>query len=295
MWRFGVPLLLVVLVLCGAFTFINYTTDDPFITFRYADNIVAGEGPVYNPGERVEGYSNPTWLLLMTAASALLPDDRPLAMLWVAKFLGVVLTVCMVLVVYAAERRALPDRLPVASLFLAANPCLWVWSVSGLEAPLCAFLIATVLYDEVVKGGTLTGATAIGLLAVSRPEMPLLLIVYLAYRWVETKAPPWRNSAAFLLAVAPFLAYFGFRVWFFLDIFPNTYYAKAASHDWAGGFGYLWQSLRQFHMYWTMLPLLVIGLVTRRGPGRNLALVFLVAYTLFIVASGGDWMPAARF
>ena len=39
------------------------TADDAFITFRYAQNLVEGLGPVYNPGERVEGYSSPIWML----------------------------------------------------------------------------------------------------------------------------------------------------------------------------------------------------------------------------------------
>ena len=36
-----------------------YLLDDAFISFRYARNLVEGHGLVYNPGERVEGYTNP--------------------------------------------------------------------------------------------------------------------------------------------------------------------------------------------------------------------------------------------
>jgi len=32
-------------------------TDDPFITLRYAWNLVHGHGPVFNMGERVQGYT----------------------------------------------------------------------------------------------------------------------------------------------------------------------------------------------------------------------------------------------
>src|SRR4029434_7187421 len=41
--------------------------DDAFITFRYAANLVAGHGLVFNPGERVEGYSNFLWTILIAA------------------------------------------------------------------------------------------------------------------------------------------------------------------------------------------------------------------------------------
>ena len=41
-----------------------YSSDDPFITLRYAANLVHGLGPVYNPGQHVEGFTSPLHLLL---------------------------------------------------------------------------------------------------------------------------------------------------------------------------------------------------------------------------------------
>jgi len=46
--------------------------DDAFIFFRYADNLLAGLGPVFNAGERVEGFTSPLWLLLLAAMDLLL-------------------------------------------------------------------------------------------------------------------------------------------------------------------------------------------------------------------------------
>src|SRR5689334_12867356 len=43
-------------------------TDDAYISYRYAQNLVAGQGLVFNPGERVEGYSNLLYVLLLTPA-----------------------------------------------------------------------------------------------------------------------------------------------------------------------------------------------------------------------------------
>ena len=51
-----------------------HTVDDAFITFRYAQNLVEGLGPVYNPGERVEGYSSPIWMLGSAIAIAVGAD-----------------------------------------------------------------------------------------------------------------------------------------------------------------------------------------------------------------------------
>src|SRR5690606_26802938 len=48
-----------------------WLTDDAFISFRYAENLVAGHGLVFNPGERVEGITNPAWTLWIAVGHAL--------------------------------------------------------------------------------------------------------------------------------------------------------------------------------------------------------------------------------
>jgi len=40
------------------------TSDDPLITLRYAANVVHGLGPVFNAGQRVEGFTSPLHLLV---------------------------------------------------------------------------------------------------------------------------------------------------------------------------------------------------------------------------------------
>ena len=45
--------------------FFNFLNDDAFISFRYADNLVRNGELVFNPGERVEGYTNFLWTMMM--------------------------------------------------------------------------------------------------------------------------------------------------------------------------------------------------------------------------------------
>ena len=42
----------------------RFVQDDAFITYRYARNLARGEGLVFNPGERVEGYTNFLWTVM---------------------------------------------------------------------------------------------------------------------------------------------------------------------------------------------------------------------------------------
>ena len=47
----------------------GFVTDDAWISVRYAENLAAGHGPVWNPGgPRVEGYSNPALVALEALA-----------------------------------------------------------------------------------------------------------------------------------------------------------------------------------------------------------------------------------
>ena len=58
------------LLLAGLY-FYHYLPDDTFITLRYAKNILEGRGFVFNEGERVEGYTNFLWLMIITLAGRL--------------------------------------------------------------------------------------------------------------------------------------------------------------------------------------------------------------------------------
>src|SRR5262245_65582120 len=63
-------LVLVVHALWFRGLFRGNAVDDAYISFRYGDNLVHGHGLVFNPGERVEGYSNFLWVMAMAPAIA---------------------------------------------------------------------------------------------------------------------------------------------------------------------------------------------------------------------------------
>ena len=49
----------------------RWTNDDGFINFRVVGNILAGHGPVFNVGERVEAFTSPLWIALLAGLAAL--------------------------------------------------------------------------------------------------------------------------------------------------------------------------------------------------------------------------------
>src|SRR5688500_7701941 len=155
-WSRGAPLSERVHVLFGllvpmALTFGSawrvraFTVDDAYISFRYADNLAAGRGLVYNAGERVEGYSNLLWTLVLAALEVVGAD-----MVVGSKVLGAVLATASLVPVYLLARRLRPfDGVPcLATWMLASSFGFTGYAVFGLETSLflALTLTATLLY-----------------------------------------------------------------------------------------------------------------------------------------------------
>ena len=56
--------------------------DDDFICYRYARNLVRGDGLVYQAGERVEGFTNPLWVLLHAGGNLFLSQGEVVVVWW---------------------------------------------------------------------------------------------------------------------------------------------------------------------------------------------------------------------
>lgn len=167
--------------------------DDAMVSMRYAWNLSHGHGLVWNPGERVEGYTNPLMTLMMAVATAL--ADRRLAVLIVQLAgLGTLLGVAFMAAQVATALT--PDVAPPsrAQLFrrlaflgaLSYYP-LSYWTLLGMETGLLAFwLLVTAWFylrtDE--KGRWRDGigfAISAGLAYLTRPDalvatLPLLVL-----------------------------------------------------------------------------------------------------------------------
>jgi hypothetical protein len=276
-----------------------WTEDDAFITFRYAQNLAGGHGLVFNPGERVEGYSNFSWVLL--SAAAIRAGLDPVA---VAKAVGLVFGLLSVFLAWALARRLTPEPGPTALLapfYLAISPVLVQHSISGLETSAFAGLgIAAVLLTAAGSGlgFAVLRVLILLLLAVTRPEAPaiagLLLVIGPLVRDRGARRRGWIEAGVF---AALFTAYFAWRWSYFDAPFPNTFYAKTRGglHGTIDGAQYTLDFLRDAGG-----PLLV-GLaavpliVGRMRPVMVPALAVLAFYFGFVILSGGDWMFHYRF
>ena len=54
--------------LVAAILRLAWLSDDAYITLRTVENLLAGHGPVWNVGERVQTYTHPAWFWLLALA-----------------------------------------------------------------------------------------------------------------------------------------------------------------------------------------------------------------------------------
>lgn len=287
-----------VFLACAA-KFLDHTVDDAFISFRYAKNLVEGHGLVFNPGERVEGYTNFLWVIL-SAFSLWLSLDPAVIM----KLIGLVAAAGMIAAVVRFSPK--PDRFRplvyAAPVLLAASPSFAVWASGGLETPLFACLITwgLLLAAKGIGKGEWppTSAVLLGFAAWARPEGVLIagLVFLVAVVIGLKKRIQARKAAIWLLAFAAvYLPYFIWRFSYYGALFPNTFYAKVdlGGSQLLRGLVYL-HGFMAATGYWLIVGL--FGLIwTKNGRFVRFLGSVLILYVLYVVYIGGDGLPMYRF
>lgn len=286
----------------------DWLVDDAYISYRYAENLATGNGLVYNSGERVEGYSNFTWVLLTAAAL-----ERGADPVLVTRGLGVISVALIIVLAWLAARRLRPEARwspLVAPAALAVSATCVRHGTNGLETSFAAALLLAMV--TLLLGPPrliqLCGAAVLGvLLAMTRPEGGFMAALVLAPTlWWRFAPPSLRGglqpaTRPFVLSWTIFLigwgAYWTWRWLHFGAAFPNTYYAKVTNT--AGGLIDGLQYAADFARNGGglfLLVLAVIPLVAGSAGRRWWHLLFVVVMgTGFAVVAGGDWMVHYRF
>lgn len=271
--------------------FVGATIDDAYITARYAANLVAGHGPVFNVGERVEGYSNPLWLAVMAAGEA-----TGVGAISAAKVAGVAAAVALLVFLHRTWRAAGLTAWTVAVLLLlVVQPPLVVWSVAGLETVAYALsVVAAVVLAARRDGRGWPAGMLAGAALMLRPEGAAIAVlvgatVLICSGWRRA----WLAAVAGAAVAGPYIV---FRLWFFGELLPNTYMAKAGGADEVNdGLSYLVGSMANPAAAALVALAIIGGVVRRRNPTVAASLVALGTTVVFVLWAGGDWMPAGRF
>ncbi|MCB9462082.1 MAG: hypothetical protein H6682_00120 [Candidatus Eisenbacteria bacterium] len=203
---------------------LRWTSDDAFITFRYIDQWLGGHGLVYNPGERVEGYTHPLWLLLLTPFRA-----AGLALVPASMFLG--------LLSYAGLLLLLGRRYPLTALVLALHSEVATWATGGLETMLFTLETMLLVWTVSQKRAWLAGLVSVAVV-LTRPDGALFVVCagLFLLLWSERSVGMGgriRTLGRFLAPIALVLApYLAWKLSYYGDLLPNTYYAKSGGGSW---------------------------------------------------------------
>ncbi len=280
-----------VAVLIGLVLRAAWVTEDAYITLRTVDNWVHGHGLRWNADERVQGYTHPLWMLLLSAVYFVTREG------YVSAVLTALLATSAALLLLLRSARS-GGHAATAVLLLAFSRSFVEFSTSGLENPLTHLLVALFVWLYAVRGASLRTLTLAGsLLALNRSDALIVALPALLQASVDSyRARGAKETAIDLLhGASPYLAWELFSLFYYGFLFPNTAYAKLNTGLPAGevarqGLTYLLNALA-----WDPPILIVIGLAVgaallQRRTAELMLALGIVAYVVYVMVIGGDFM-----
>ena len=272
--------------------------DDGMISMRYAKNLAEGQGLVWNPGMRIEGYTNFLWVIFM-ALVHLLPLAQAKLSLVIQLSCALMLTANLFYVRRLALKitdnnfGAASGAVLLTAFYLPLNN----WGLQGMEVGLLTLMLSLSLnlaLDSLEqKSFSWSLYLILGLATLVRPDMVvpfLALILFLGVASRENRVYHLGFGLGILLCFS--LGQTAFRWWYFGEVLPNTYYVKLT------GFPPLLRMLRGFLVFgrfvwhtFTLPFLLPFVMLTREREYERRKLLLLwvflgqAAYSIYV---GGD-------
>jgi arabinofuranosyltransferase len=270
----------------------SWFSDDAYFSFRSVDNFVNGYGLTWNVQERVQGYTHPLWVLML---SVFYFFTREIYLTTIVVSLALTLLLVW-LVIYKLAATRWHGVLAVWLLCLS-TAFVDYWT-SGLENPLSHMLMAIFLVIFLRGGGqprwllwlSLTAALA----AVNRLDTILFYAPAPLYAWFVSK-DRWQATRDAVIGFLPLAAWELFSLIYYGFPFPNTYYAKEQTfvpllqEVWAGLNYYLFTLFFDPITWVVIVAALATAIILREPKARALA-IGIGLYLLYILQIGGDFM-----
>ncbi len=279
---------------------LRWVADDAFISFRYVLSFVNGNGLTFNSGEKVEGFTNFLWTVLLIPFSAAGLDLEQASVV-----LGLAAFAVLLAVFLYFSRGWRTEARAAAFLFFCAHRHLQIFATSGLETMLFTlFVTSGVLCISALRTmrSRSLGFFVLALAVLTRPDGAIVYAVCAALDLGgHLKVRESRSAAAVMrsfvsvhaAAMAILLPVWAAKSLYYGSIVPNTFYAKSASDP------YLSQGIRYaalyFSAYWPLgLVLVASAVMSIRSAGLRMPLAVCGAYIAWVIYVGGDFM-FARF
>lgn len=273
-----------------------WVSDDAYITFRSIDNFIHGYGLTWNIGERVQAYTHPLWMFIISGFYFFTRDFY---------FTSIVVSIAVSLFAFVLLLKKIsiaPSNSLLAALILIFSKAYIDYSTSGLENPLTHLLIIVfcIVYfnNGAVKKRLFLLSVISSFAALNRMDILLLLLPSLAVEYFRSPEKK-KNFIAILYGFLPLFLWEFFSLFYYGFLFPNTAYAKLNTGisrlDLVEqGLFYFQDSLYLDPLtFCTLIAGILIPFILRKG--RMIPLVFgMLLYSIYIINIGGDFM-SGRF
>ncbi len=272
-----------------------WVCDDAYISFRTVDNFVHGRGLRWNIDERVQTYTHPLWMLLVSVFYFFTREPY-----FTSLALSFVFSVGTVALVAFAIAETPLSTIPIL-LILTVSKAFVDYSTSGLENALTHFLLALFFFGLLrfrprIKTLFLLSIIA-SLAGTNRMDALLIFLPPVIYSFARIRS--FKAFGIMTSGFVPFVAWEIFSLIYYGFPFPNTAYAKLGAGIPAlelanRGLYYLLNSIRLDPI--TLLAIvggMIAAGLSGDGPARSLTLG-IILHLLYVVRIGGDFM-SGRF
>ena len=284
--------------ICALFLWVSiynaWLCDDSYISFRIIQNAVDGYGLSWNPGQRIQAFSHPLWMICLYCAQ-LYGNIFEGTLL-----LSILLSAGAWLLLFPRTKTNLQSFLIVSPLLLIITSKSVVdFSSSGLETPLAMFLLAWITKRAQQESLSCTWQThtLCFLLILTRLDLSLLVLPLLGIHLLQYPSKAITNLLPGILLLGSWLLfatiYFGFP-------FPNTYYAKLYTNYPMSDYILRAQDYYKVQLYYDPITLVCIfwGICTafvHRNITQQAFALGVLLYCLYIFRIGGDFMMGRFF
>ncbi len=270
--------------------------DDAMISMRYAKNFAEGYGLVWNPGETpVEGYTNPLWVIFM-AFFHLFPIPAAKVSLAIqisgAIFLGLNLIFVKKITDLFSSKLILPFLAIVLTAFYTP---LNNWGLQGMEVSVLVLLLSAAVWRLLLDFNNDKFSPwpylLLGFGTLVRVDMAVSYLVLLGFSVIFIPKYRWRHL---LWGVGLLIAFLAgqtlFRIWYYGDPLPNTYYLKMSGIPLLlrakRGLYVLYQFV--WEMNWALLALPFAYLIFKRDRKAILLALLVLGQIAYSIYVGGD-------
>jgi len=265
-----------------------WVMDDAYVLLRYVDNLLfLKNGLVYNKGEYVEGLSSPFMVILTTLL-------RATEMRWahIFRLIPIMSFISFWFMLVKLDRRLSPNAVGVnfPLAYLTLNYAVLCHFSSWMETPLVQVLaVAYALYILNPRSRTLQIMLALSPLV--RHELIIPFVFCSIWTWKSYKEFPLKMVLLMILFVGSWVL---FRIYYYADLFPNTFYYKNTISI-KQGLVYVHDTFRTYHFYETVVIFLIVSyLIKKRGveldlSGRVMMIITALPVLFYVIKIGGDW------